>query len=117
MNSGYLWGLKQYKRDKNAKPIYHFQDKKSRRQVKKKLSSIQQPGRYVHIMDDNMFDSVCTMLKSKDRRDKVMALDIILSNKMSLANMNYFIQNHSQTILHGVDEDNDHGEYISNFKL
>ena len=105
MNSGYLWGLKQSRREKNVRPLYYYQDKKLRKQAKKKLSAIQQPGRYVHDMDNEMFDSVCEMLTSKDRRDKVMAHDIILSSKMNMEHMNYFIQNYYQIILNGVSED------------
>ena len=106
MNSGYVWSLRQSKRDKNNKTPYYYEERKTRKRVKKKLSSNQQSSRYIHIMDNEMFDSVCTMLKSQDRRDKVMAIDIILNNKMSIDHMNYFIQNYSLMILNGVPEEN-----------
>ena len=108
MNSGYVWGLRQAERKKNSESVLYYEEKKLRKQAKKKLLSNQQPGRYVHIMDDEMFDSICGMLKSEDRRDKVMAHDIILSSKMSIDHMNYFIHNYSLMILNGVPEDIDY---------
>lgn len=104
MNSGYTWALRQQKRDKNTRTPYYYEEKKARKRLSKRLRSIQTAGRYVHIMDEEMFDSVCAMIGSKDRRDKVMAHDIILSSKMGIGQINYFIKNHTKILLEGVPE-------------
>lgn len=111
MNLSYLWDIKQAQQNKNLRTPFYYEERKQRKKAKKKLSAIQQPGRWSHDMDEDMFDSICEMLTSQDRRDKVMALDIILSSKMVLRHMDYFTQNHHQIILNGIPEDY---EYIWN---
>ena len=113
MNSTYLWGLKQAFKVKNPRSFNYYDQRKQRKQAKKKLSAVQQAGRWSHDMDDDLFSSVCEMLTSKDRRDKVMALEIVLNSKMNMNHMNYFIQNHNQIILNGVPEDIDYSSYWS----
>jgi hypothetical protein len=73
--------------------------KKQRKKLSKQLRSIQAPGRYIHVMDDDMFNTVIQMLESKTDTDIQMARDIILNSKMKEHHMNLFISRHYSVIL------------------
>jgi hypothetical protein len=88
---------------KSPKSSSYYHYKKLRKNARKKLS----PIKYTHDMDDNLFNNVCEMICSKDRRDKVMALEIILNSKMKQKYIDYFINNHLILILEGVKEEDD----------
>lgn len=54
------------------------------RKLKRKLHRIQKSGKWIHEMDDTMFNSVCKMLESEIQTDNDMARDIVFNSKMSL---------------------------------
>ena len=65
--------------------------KKRRKTLNKKLKAIQtDPDRWIHEMDDVMFNSVREMLKSQTATDIEMARDIIFKSKMSLLQIHTF---------------------------
>jgi hypothetical protein len=63
----------------------------ARKQVSKRFKANQQAGRYVHIMDNNMFNTVKMMFESADETNKQMATDIVLKSKMTEEQINYFV--------------------------
>jgi hypothetical protein len=102
MNPNYTW---QVKKDKYVKPTYYQQQiKTQRKQLNKKLKAIQtHPDRWIHEMDDEMFNTVCQMLRSQTETDIEMARDIIFKSKMSLKQISEFTLNEymCSTILNG----------------
>ena len=99
----YVW--QQRKNDNDAKLVNYatLSIKKQRKTLSKKLRSIQVPGRYIHVMDDEMFDTVVQMLESKTDTDIQMARDIIFNSKMKEHHMNLFIARHCSVILSEPD--------------
>ena len=65
-----------------------------RKNISKRLKANQQAGRYIHIMDDDMFSTVSQMIKSDDSTNREMAKDIIWKSKLSEEQMDYFINKH-----------------------
>lgn len=78
--------------------------KKRRKDLSKKLNAIQtHPSRWIHEMDDDMFNSICEMLKSRTDTDIEMARDIIFKSKMSYKQIQSFTSDEylCNTILNG----------------
>lgn len=70
-----------------------------RKNLSKRLRANQLSGRYIHIMDNDMFDSVKQMFKSKGPTDKQMAKDIVWSSKLTKEQIDYFITYHYLTLV------------------
>lgn len=77
--------------DQFPKPIA---SKLARKKLSKLLKANQQAGRYIHIMDDDMFSTVNQMIKSDDSTNRRMAKDIILRSKLSKEQLDYFVTNY-----------------------
>lgn len=77
--------------DQLPKPIA---SKLARKKLSKLLKANQQAGRYIHIMDDDMFSTVSQMIKSDDSTNRRMAKDIILRSKLSKEQLDYFVTNY-----------------------
>jgi hypothetical protein len=92
MNLNYKY---QVKKSKYIEPTYHqYLIKTQRKQLNKKLKAIQtHPDKWIHEMDDEMFNTVCQMLHSKTETDIEMARDIIFKSKMSLKQISEFTLN------------------------
>lgn len=63
-----------------------------RKNLSKRLRANQYPGRYIHIMDEDMFNSVKQMIESDDLTNIEMAKDIIFKSKMCEDYINYFVK-------------------------
>lgn len=103
MNPRYVWQQRKSSDDKITIDYNNWGIKKQRKKLSKKLRSIQAPGRYIHVMDDDMFNTVVQMLESKTDTDIQMARDIIFNSKMKEHHMNLFIARHCSVILSEVD--------------
>ena len=103
MSPRYVWKQRKSEKDKSIIEYNNWGIKKQRKKLSKKLRSIQTPGRYIHVMDDDMFTTVVQMLESKTDTDIQMARDIILNSKMKEHYMNLFISRHCSIILNKVD--------------
>jgi len=99
MSPRYVWQRRQADDTKKEIEYMNWSIKKQRKKLSKQLRSIQSPGRYVHIMDDDMFNTVIQMLESKTDTDIQMARDIILNSKMKEHHMNLLIARHCSIIL------------------
>ena len=99
MNQRYVWQQRKNDDDKKLFDYSNWEVKKQRKKLSKKLKSIQIPGRYIHVMDDEMFNTVVQMLESKTDTDIQMARDIIFNSKMKEHHMNLFISRHCSVIL------------------
>lgn len=99
MNPRYVWQQRVDNDTKKENDYMHWSAKKLRSKLSKKLKSIQAPGRYIHVMDDDMFNTVVEMLTSQTNTDIQMARDIILNSKMKEHHMNLFISRHYDIIL------------------
>lgn len=76
---------------KEPKPV---SSKLARKNLSKRLKANQQAGRYIHIMDEDMFNTVSQMIKSDDSTNRRMARDIVLRSKLSKEQMDYFVTNY-----------------------
>ena len=65
-----------------------------RKNLSKRLKANQQAGRYIHIMDDDMFNTISQMIKSDDSSNRRMARDIILRSKLNKEQLDYFVTNY-----------------------
>ena len=83
--------FKNWFKSTDATPTKLIATSTARKQVSKRLKTNQQAGRYIHIMDDDMFNTVRMMIESNDETNKQMATDIILKSKMSEKQIDYFI--------------------------
>lgn len=99
MNPRYVWQRRVDNDVKKENDYMNWGIKKLRKKLSKKLKSIQVPGRYIHVMDDDMFDTVVQMLDSRTDTDVQMARDIIFNSKMKEHHMNLFISRHCNVIL------------------
>ena len=72
-------------------PIKLIKSSTARKQVSKRLKANQQAGRFIHIMDDDMFNTVKMMIESNDETNKQMATDIVFKSKMNQKQIDYFV--------------------------
>jgi len=63
------------------------------RKLKRRLWAIQHNKTWTHEMDDDMFESVCGMLKSEIKADNEVAKEIIFNSKMYLKYRKHFVSN------------------------
>ncbi len=63
------------------------------RKLKRRLWAIQHNKTWTHEMDDNMFESVCSMLQSEIKADNEVAKEIIFNSKMCLKYRKHFVSN------------------------
>ena len=80
--------------------------KKKRKSLSKRLKMQQNGGRYVHVLDDEMVDNLCSMLKSTDDDDITLAKEIIFKSKMSNDHITRFVNEHLNVLLGYSDYDN-----------
>jgi hypothetical protein len=73
--------------------------KKKRKSLSKRLKMQQNGGRYVHVLDDEMIDNLCNMLKSTDDDDITLAKEIIFKSKMSNNHITRFVNEHLDILL------------------
>jgi len=99
MSKRFVWETKSILTATSEKNYTDWKVKKQRKKLSKKLRSIQTPGRYIHVMDDDMFNTVIQMLESKTDTDIQMAKDIILNSKMKEHHMDILISRHYSIIL------------------
>ena len=83
--------FKNWFRSNDAPPIKLIKSSTARKQVSKRLKANQQAGRYIHIMDNDMFNTVKMMVESNDEINKQMATDIVLKSKMNEKQISYFV--------------------------
>lgn len=76
---------------KLPKPI---SSKLARKNLSKQLKANQLANRYIHIMDDDMFNTISQMIKSDDSSNRRMARDIILRSKLNKEQIDYFVTNY-----------------------
>lgn len=82
----------------DIQPVKIIKESTAKKQVNKRLTANQQAGRYIHVMDDDMFNSVKLMIESEDETNKQMAIDIVLKSRMSKEHIDYFVSKHSQSL-------------------
>jgi hypothetical protein len=73
--------------------------KKKRKELSKRLKKQQYIGRYVHVLDNEMVDNLCNMLKSTDNDDITLAKEIIFKSKMSNDHITRFVNEHLDILL------------------
>jgi hypothetical protein len=73
--------------------------KKKRKELSKRLKKQQYIGRYVHVLDNEMVDNLCNMLKSIDDDDIALAKEIIFKSKMSNDHITRFVNEHLDILL------------------
>lgn len=83
--------FKNWFRSSEATPVKLIKSSAARKQLSKRLKANQQAGRYIHIMDDDMFNTVKMMIGSNDETNKQMATDIVLKSRMTEEQINYFV--------------------------
>ena len=111
MNFGYYWQQKQDKRNQSNYERYNWSLKKKRKKLSKRLRA--NTLNKIHTIDDEMFENIKQMFNSIDRKDKVLAHDIVLNSRLNLSQVNYFINNHLEILLYGVPEEVSEWTYIS----
>ena len=72
---------------------------KKRKELSKRLKKQQYIGRYVHVLDNEMVDNLCNMLKSTDNDDITLAKEIIFKSKMSNDHITCFVNEHLDILL------------------
>jgi hypothetical protein len=77
--------------------------KKQRKKLATKFASHQQSGRYVHIMDDEMFNTILQMLESNT--DIQMAKTIIWNSKINDEQVKILINKHCRILLNNDEDD------------
>jgi len=80
--------------------------RKKRKELSKRLKKQQYRGRYVHVLDNEMIDNLCSMLKSTDDDDITLAKEIIFKSKMSNDHITRFVNEHLNVLLGYSDYDN-----------
>jgi hypothetical protein len=80
--------------------------KKKRKSLSKRLKMQQNGGRYVHVLDDEMVDNLCNMLKSTDDDDITLAKEIIFKSKMSNDHIARFVNEYLNVLLGYSDYNN-----------
>jgi hypothetical protein len=65
----------------------------AKRKLKRRLWAIQHNKTWTHEMDDDMFESVCSMLTSELKADNEVAKEIIFNSKMCLKYRKHFANN------------------------
>ena len=73
--------------------------KKKRKELSKRLKKQQYIGRYVHVLDNEMVDNLCNMLKSIDDDDIALAKEIVFKSKMSNDHITRFVNEHLDILL------------------
>ena len=73
--------------------------KKKRKELSKRLKKQQYIGRYIHVLDNEMVDNLCNMLKSTDNDDITLAKEIIFKSKMSNDHITRFVNEHLDILL------------------
>jgi hypothetical protein len=73
--------------------------RKKRKSLSRRLKKQQNEERYVHILDDEMVDNLCSMLKSTDDDDITLAKEIIFKSKMSNDHITRFVNEHLDVLL------------------
>jgi hypothetical protein len=73
--------------------------KKKRKSLSKRLKMQQNGGRYIHVLDNEMVDNLCNMLKSTDNDDITLAKEIIFKSKMSNDHITRFVNEHLNILL------------------
>jgi hypothetical protein len=68
------------------------------RKLKRRLWAIQHNKTWTHEMDDDMFESVCSMLTSEIKADNEVAKEIIFNSKMCLKYRKHFVNNFRRTL-------------------
>ena len=73
--------------------------RKKRKELSKRLKKQQNEERYIHILDNEMIDNLCSMLKSTDDDDITLAKEIIFKSKMSNDHITRFVNEHLDVLL------------------
>jgi hypothetical protein len=73
--------------------------RKKRKSLSRRLKKQQNEERYVHVLDDEMVDNLCSMLKSTDDDDITLAKEIIFKSKMSNDHITRFVNEHLDVLL------------------
>lgn len=79
-------------------------DKRLRKSLSKKLNAQQtNPSRWVHIVDDDMFESICEMLKSEDNTNVNMAKDIVFKSKLTYTQIRHLVNKFCYILSNGAN--------------
>jgi hypothetical protein len=73
--------------------------RKKRKELSKRLKKQQNEERYVHVLDNEMVDNLCSMLKSTDDDDIALAKEIIFKSKMSNDHITRFVNEYLDVLL------------------
>ena len=73
--------------------------RKKRKSLSRRLKKQQNGGRYVHVLDNEMVNNLCGMLKSTDDDDITLAKEIIFKSKMSNDHITRFVNEHLDILL------------------
>lgn len=95
-----------YQRKQDKKPEldpYIMELKKDRKKLAKKLRAQQQPGRYVHEVDDEMFENLCSMLDSIDNENINLARDILYKSKLLERHITHLTNNYLYVMRPGYE--------------
>lgn len=84
---------------------YAMKQKKDRKSLSKRLKAQQQPGRYTHVLDKEMFENLCGMLKSTDMENVKLAREILFRSKMSNDHITTLLKEYLYEVLHAVEYD------------
>ena len=98
----------QQKQDKHGKlqflkDTYVMEEKKDRKKLSKKLRAQQQPGRYIHEVDDEMFENLCSMLDSVDNDNIDLAREILLKSKLLEKHISHITNNYLYVMRPGYE--------------
>ena len=94
--------------------FYIMKQKKDRKSLSKRLKAQQQPGRYTHVLDKEMFENLCGMLKSTDMENVKLSREILFKSKLSNDNITTLLREHLYEILHAVEDDGERLRIFSN---
>ena len=86
-----------FKRD--TQPPKPMSSKLVRKNLSKRLKANQLSNRYIHIMDENMFDTIKQMFGSEDKASKQLAKDIVWNSRLSEEQINYFVTKHLYNLI------------------
>lgn len=85
------------------KDSHAMEEKKDRKKLSKKLRAQRQPGRYVHEVDDEMFNNLCSMLDSVDNDDISLARDILYKSKLVEKHITHLTNNYLYVMRPGYE--------------
>ena len=73
--------------------------KTTRKGLNKRLKANQLSNRYIHIMDEDMLNTIKQMFGSEDPANRLMAKDIVLKSRLTKEQIDYFVTKHLYSLI------------------